>query len=286
MGSTRRPCRYGCGRKAENEHATRCRTCRRNDKTNQQGKSHRAPRILFVDIETSPNVVYTWGLWNQNIGLNQIIETTRMLCFAAKWAGDEDVQFFSEWQHGREGMVRAAWAALDNADVVVHYYGSRFDVPHLNREFIEAGLTPPSPYKQVDLKVAVAKRFKLPSNKLEFVSQVLKLDGKVKHEGFGLWKGVLDGEEGARRRMAVYNIRDVELLEEVYERLLPWIPGVPSRLLYGGDGCPACGSPDIHLVGPYRTKLSAFAQYRCVDCGSFSRDSKRLYGVDIQEAVL
>jgi len=169
---------------------------------------------------------------------------------------------------------------------VVHYYGSRFDVPHINGQFIIAGLTPPSPYRQVDLKMAVSKRFKFDSNKLEMVSRVLGVDGKVKHEGAMLWRRVQEGDSAAQGRMEVYNLRDTEMLEEVYARLLPWIPGLPNRHLYGGAGCPACGSGQVVRDGKYRTPLGVYPQYHCGDCGSWFRDSHRLQGVEIQAAAL
>jgi len=47
-------------------------------------------KILMLDIETTPMQVYTWGLWDQNIGINQIIKPTEMLCFGAKWQGKKE----------------------------------------------------------------------------------------------------------------------------------------------------------------------------------------------------
>lgn len=286
-------CKYACGRPVENPTTTRCRTCRRNDK--KAGRSGRTtklvrpggPKILLVDIETSPNLVYTWGLWGQNIGINQIVEPTRMLCFVAKWLGEPEVMFHSEHTDGRIAMLDVAHALLDQADVVVHYYGSRFDVPHLYREFLQAGMTPPSPFKQVDLKNAVAKRFKFPSNKLQFISQAIGLTGKEETGGFDLWRGCMAGDAAAWKTMEKYNRRDVTLLEEVYEALLPWIPNVPHRHLYHGTGdCPACGADKVKPSGLYRTPLSVFEQYRCGSCGSFFRDSKRITGANVQSAVL
>ena len=48
-------------------------------------------KILLLDIETAPNKVYTWGLWNQNIGLSQIIQEGYLLCWGAKWLGKRGV---------------------------------------------------------------------------------------------------------------------------------------------------------------------------------------------------
>lgn len=287
LKNVRHLCKEDCGRPTERPDTSRCRTCRRNKKGRAALVRPGGPRVLLIDIETSPMLVYTWGLWDQNIGINQIVEPTRMLCFAAKWLGDPETYFYSEAKHGRAGMVAFAWELLNDADVVVHYYGSRFDVPHLNREFLAEGLTPPSPYRQVDLKMAVSKRFKFPSNKLQFVSQALGFSGKEDTGGFNLWRGCMDGDAKAWKTMEKYNRRDVTLLEDVYEALLPWIPGLPHRHLYeNGGGCPACGHHDVQLDGVYHTALSSYSRYVCGACGAWFRGSKRLGGVKIQSAAL
>jgi hypothetical protein len=286
--SKRRICKIdGCARPTETEELARCRTCRRKGRRTHDSKIQAGgPRILMIDIETAPNLVYTWGLWNQNIGINQIVEPCRMLCFVAKWLGEPEIMFHSELD-GRSAMLDAAHDLLDQADVVVHYYGSRFDVPHLYREFLQSGMTPPSPFKQVDLKNAVAKRFKFPSNKLQFISQAIGLSGKEETGGFDLWRGCMAGEAASWKTMRKYNERDVTLLEEVYETLLPWIPNVAHRHLYNATGeCPACGADKVKPAGLYRTPLSVFQQYRCDGCGSFFRESKRITGTNIQATVL
>lgn len=246
-------------------------------------------KILMLDIETTPDAVYTWTIWNANIGINQIIKPGGLLCFAAKWYGQDEIEFYSDWEDGTLNMVLEAWRLLDECDVVVHFYGSRFDIPHLNTSFLKQGFPPPSPFKQIDLKMAVGKQFKFTSNKLQFVSQVLGLEGKEEHEGFPLWTKVMDGDEDARNRMRLYNERDVFLLDEVYEALLPWIPGAPNRQLYEDHkGCPACGADAEYMVeaGYFYTKLSKFRQFRCKICDSYFRSSRREFGVKLQEAVL
>lgn len=254
-------------------------------------------KVLMLDIETKPNKAYTWGIWNVNIGINQIIEPGEMICFAAKWYGQDDIEFYSQWGDTQTGMVTEAHRLLDEADIVVHFYGSKFDIPHLNTEFLKQGFPPPSPYKQIDLKVAVGKQFRFTSNKLQFVSEVLGLAGKEEHEGFGLWDKVMNEREqytrevefDAKARMESYNKQDVFLLDEVYEALLPWIPGAPNRRLYeGGSICPSCGADSEYILqdGFFYTKLSKFLQYRCQTCNSWFRGNRRMAGVNLQEAVL
>lgn len=244
--------------------------------------SDKAPRVLLLDIETSPNLVYTWGLWNQNIGLNQIASTSKVICFSAKWlgSGKKNVMFHSVYDGGHEAMVKAAWDLLDESDAVIHYNGASFDIPHLNREFLEAGLGPPSAYQNVDLYKLIRK-FKFQSRKLDHISTELGLEGKVSHEGFDLWLKCLDGNAKAWKTMEKYNKRDVTLMEDLYEILLPWLSALPNYRLYDAEaGCPRCGAKHVQRRGITRTATSVFQQYQCQKCKGWFRDTCRVVGVD------
>lgn len=259
-------------------------------------------RMLMLDIETIPDKGYFWGIWNQNIGINQITDPGGLVCFAAKWYGQDEIEFYSQWDDGDLKMALEAWRLLDECDVVVHFYGRRFDIPHFNTAFLLQGFPPPSPFKQIDLKESVGKQFRFTSNKLQFVSRVLGLEGKEEHEGFPMWDKLMNeprrnGERpfsneveiDAKARMEIYNKRDVFLLDEVYEAILPWIPNHPHRHLYeDGRGCPTCGA-DVEFMaqeGYSYTKLSKFKKFRCIVCDSWFRSNKREQGVSLQESVL
>jgi len=60
-------------------------------------------KTLVIDIETAPNVGHVWGLWQQNIGLPQLLESGYVMCFAAKWVGQDRVMF-----HKGSSVPRAA----------------------------------------------------------------------------------------------------------------------------------------------------------------------------------
>lgn len=243
------------------------------------------PKVLTIDIETSPNLAHVWSLWNVNVGLSQLRESARMISFAAKWRGSKKVAFHSDHHDGHEEMVQRAHALLDEADILVHYNGKKFDTPHLRREFLLAGLAPPAPFKEVDLCQVVKSRFRFPSNKLDYVSQALGIGAKVKHEGHELWVACLRGDEKAWARMRRYNKGDVVLTEQLYERLLPWISGHPHvGLLNGTDqpSCQRCGSTDLERRGFAYTDLSKFQQYNCRGCGAWSRGSARVGSVSVR----
>ena len=182
----------------------------------------------MLDIETTPLQVYTWGLWDQNIGINQIIKSTEMMCFGAKWLGQKSVTFRSVHHDGKKAMLEELHALMDEADALVGWNSAAFDHKHINREFLENEMTPPSPTKDLDLMTIVKANFQFPSNKLDYVAQKLGVGSKVKHSGFELWIKCMAGDDKAWREMKKYQIQDVQLLDSLYDILLPWFPGSGS----------------------------------------------------------
>lgn len=228
--------------------------------------------VLTLDIETSPNLGYAFGVWDQNLTPDKIIDRSRVLMVGAKWYGQRNVIMLSERALDHDEMVQRAWALVDQADIIVGYNHIRFDMRHLHREWLEAGLPPPAPYKNVDLMRTVKKQFAYGSNKLDNISQVLEVGAKIKHEGFALWKGCLDGDLSAWRRMERYCRGDVLLTERLYDRLRPWISGHPHITTADELRCTQCGSARLEqMPRDYRAVVIAYAAYRCLDCQGMVR---------------
>jgi len=182
-------------------------------------------KILYLDIETTPIKAWVWGLWDQNVAINQIIEPTEMLCFGARWHGKKNVIFKSVHHDGKKTMLEELHKLMDEADVLVGWNSAAFDHKHINREFLENGLQPPSPVKDLDLMSIVKANFQFPSNKLDYVAQALGVGAKVKHSGFQLWIDCMDGKDKAWKEMKKYQLQDVNLLVDLYDILLPWFVG-------------------------------------------------------------
>lgn len=219
-----------------------------------------------------------WQLYDQNIGLPQIIENDYILSWSAKWLDSDDIFFESRQHKTSKGMLKHMYKLLDEADTVVHYNGKRFDIPWLNREFLLCGWTPPSPYKQVDLYQTVKATFRFPSYKLEYVAKALGLGGKIKHTGHELWIECMKKDPQAWALMEEYNVYDTILTEKVYKILIPWIKGHPNHSLYAEDSfvCPSCGSTNLHKRGFSHTLAATYRRYKCNSCGAWSRDTKNL----------
>ncbi|MGI0034242.1 MAG: ribonuclease H-like domain-containing protein [Nitrososphaera sp.] len=230
-------------------------------------------KLLFLDIETAPNTSFTWGLHNQFVGLDQIVEPGYTLCFAAKWLGSPDVMFHSRFTDGPVGLAHAAWDLLDEADAVCTYNGKKFDLPVLKRDFVLHSLTPPSPTHSVDLYQTVRSQFRFASNKLDFVAQQLGCGAKVQHKGMDLWSECMRGQPEAWAHMEAYNRQDVTLLESLYWRLLPFIKGHPNRGLWIQSEeltCPHCGSHKMVETQPVHKLMHSYKGYMCQDCGAHS----------------
>tara|TARA_R110001606_G_scaffold200790_2_gene348754 strand:- start:919 stop:1527 length:609 start_codon:yes stop_codon:yes gene_type:complete len=185
-------------------------------------------KTLYLDIETTPIKAYVWGLWDQNVSINQIIEPTEMLCFGARWNGTKKVIFKSVHHDGKKAMLEELHKLMEEADVLVGWNSAAFDHKHINREFLENGMMPPSPVKDLDLMSVVKANFQFPSNKLDYVAQKLGVGAKVKHSGFQLWIDCMAGNSKAWVEMKKYQIQDVNLLIDLYDILLPWFVGKAS----------------------------------------------------------
>lgn len=231
---------------------------------------------LIIDIETRPSLAYVWDVWNQNIQPKQLIEEKSVISVVAKWRDNEEIFFYSTHHTGYKKMIRKVWKLLDEADAVIHYNGVKFDIPHLNQAFLELGLTPPSPFSQVDLLKTVRRQFNFTHNRLDHVARSLKIGEKVEHEGFALWLKCMSGDDDAWARMREYNEQDVLLTEALYVKLLPWIDNHPSHAAIRGDiRCTNCGSERLHNKGYRYTKTGRYKRYVCRACGTHCRDTHR-----------
>ena len=236
-------------------------------------------KTLLLDIETAPNLAYVWGIWEQNISTGQIVDSSYILCWAAKWLGEKEVMFDSIHQSTEKKMLKGIHKLLDETDVVVHYNGRSFDIPCLNKEFLLNKMAPPSPYKQIDLLKVSRSNFRFQSHKLDYVSKMLGHGGKVKHEGFQLWVSCMDGDKDAWKRMEEYNKGDVTGLEKVYADFRPWIKGHPNHGAYDGRTvCVHCGGDHLQRRGYAVTRDAKYPRYQCAGpkgCGAWQRGTQK-----------
>lgn len=237
-------------------------------------------KIGLLDIETSLHKVFTFTLFKAYIAPKQIIEPTKVLCWAFKWLGEKKVHFANA---NDPDYIEKIYALIDEADAIIHYNGKSFDMKHLNREFLLRRIPPPSSYKNIDLLTTMRKNFKMASNKLEWVSIQLGYEGKIQHRGIQLWIDCQEhNDPKAWREMKQYNVRDVTEMEPIYHDLLPWIEGHPNwgHYIERDDSddvvCGNCGSVDVKKNGIERKTIVPYQRYRCNSCKKPLRGRKKV----------
>lgn len=253
-----------------------------------------APRYLILDIETSPNLGYHWGLWQQNIeAMHQLVTPARMLCFGAKWHGERRKTFASEYHNGRTEMLTTLRDLMNEAHAVVGWNSARFDRPWVVGEMDKEGLVLPAPSQDIDLMKVAKKAFRLPSYKLDYVAQRhYGLPGKVVHQGFQLWADVLSDDEAVKakawRTMKRYQLGDIDVTDAVFGKIKPHIYRLPSPALFDEDGvvegC-GCGSTDLQKRGYAHTTTRRYQRYQCNDCGAWMQDTRSSGGVSIKRVA-
>lgn len=237
-----------------------------------------SPKILVFDIETAPITAYTWGLWDQNIGLNQIKSDWHILSWAAKWYGapaSEVVYMDNSKKKDVQddyALVLGLWKILDEADIVIAQNGDKFDIKKFNARAAIHGLPPVSPFKSTDTLKESRKVFSFTSHSLEYMSEALNTKyKKLKHDkypGFELWKAVLAGDKKAWAEMKVYCIHDVLATEELYSKIQGWIKTQNIACFFDDAQVRCrCGSPNVYKKGFVYTDAGKFQGYKCKDCG-------------------
>jgi hypothetical protein len=151
-----------------------------------------------------------------------------------------------------------------------------FDIPKSQTRFLAHRLAPPSPFQTIDTLLIARKNFRLSSNKLDYIGQLMLNERKL-HTEYSLWLRCLEGDPQALSDMLTYNKQDVLLLEDIYVLLRPWVKNHPNMGIFmeaHEPSCPNCGSTDIKECGYYTTSVNRFLAFRCNSCGAVCRSRK------------
>jgi hypothetical protein len=256
-------------------------------------------KTLIIDIETSPVLAKVWGLWKQNIGLEQIEEDWFIMSFAAKWLDAPEVMYqdcrdyIDDYENPDFKLLENLHALLDEADFVVAHNGDKFDIKKINARFILNDFEPPSTYRTIDTLKIAKKHFAFTSNKLAFLTGKLCEDQKLDHgkfAGFKLWKECLMGNEEAWQEMEDYNIMDVVSLEELYLKLRPWFSSHPNvntdEEAAEGCSCSKCGGTELQKRGFYYTNKGKYQRYKCTSCGGWSSGGSAVNTIESRRQLL
>jgi hypothetical protein len=254
-----------------------------------------SPRILYWDIETSLQPVAVFQLANNDwIDPSSILEERYVICASWVWEGDtkvhsvsvlDDPKRYEKNPHDDYYVVKVLHKVLSEADCLVHHNGDSFDKKYVETRVLFHDLPALPPTATVDTYKVAKSRLLLNSNKLDYIGGLLKV-GRKKPTTSGLWMRVLNGDKKAVKEMVSYNKQDVLLLERVFKKLRPYISNHLNRELFGGTGCPRCGSTKVQSRGFHRAISRVYRRFQCQTCFGWFRQATNEKSVSTKSRVL
>jgi hypothetical protein len=239
------------------------------------------PKMLVFDIETTPILGWAWRKWKTNI--MEVQQDFYILCAAYHWYGEEETHFFAIWDDPNFSpgttddsyVVKRLHRLLDVADIVVAHNGDKFDIKKTNSRGAFHNLGPNSPYETIDTLKEYRKYLAETSNSQKDITSHFDLMKKENAGGLETWFGCMAGEPEACERMKKYNIRDVDGLVMMYEKIRPYMATHPNLGHYEFTDkpvCPKCGHDKLTVrSAKKRTKVSEFLVMQCKFCDGYSR---------------
>lgn len=257
----------------------------------------KAPKILVLDIETSPIIAHVWQLFENNVALNQIEADWFILSWAAKWLGDpEDKVFYMDQRNSKDiendkAILKPLWDLMNEADFILGQNVKRFDVKKINARFIQNDFPPPSSYRQLDTQIIAKAIFGFTSNKLEYMADKLctkyKKLSHAKFPGHKMWVECLKGNKEAFQEMEEYNKHDILATEELYLKLRAWDKKGPNINVFHDSHkliC-ACGSIDFKKNGFVYSNTGKFQRHTCKQCGAEVKDKTNLLSKEKRKSL-
>lgn len=235
---------------------------------------------LYVDIETSPMMVYSWRIGRKiDLSHDNIIREPAIICICWKWEGKPVESLTWDRQQCDKAMLDKFIRVLTKADEVIGHNGDRFDLPWIRTRCFYHGIKIDHQLPSVDTLKQARRGFNFPSNRLDYLGKYMGVGRKKETGGFGLWKGVMDKDAKALRLMVDYCKQDVELLERVHHKLYAYAkPTTHIGVLEGGykHWCQRCGSGNVKMNGDTYVTAAGIemGSVMCKDCGTKRRMSK------------
>lgn len=224
---------------------------------------------LFFDIETSPNIVYTWRAgWNITITPESIIEERRIICISYKWEGKDKVHRLT-WDENQDDkkMLVSFINIANTADELIAHNGDRFDIKWIRTRCIFHRIPMFPQYRTLDTLKKAKSSFYFNSNKLDYIAKFLNVGAKMETGGYDLWKNVMANDLDALKTMGEYCDQDVIVLEAVYQEMKGYFKQNTHEGVLEGRfkfSCPSCSSTKVEYLKLNTTPMGAIR--RLMNC--------------------
>lgn len=244
--------------------------------------SGHAPKVLIYDLETTHNILAKFDLKEEYTSHLNIIQERYIVTASWKWYGEDrihgvsvldDPKRFKKNTGDDYYVVKTLVDLFNEADVLVAHNGNAFDNKYVPTRALYHGFKPTPPVAQLDTCTFARSKFLFNSNRLDYLARFLKIGGKMDTPS-GLWLKALKGDRSAIKTMLEYNKVDVKILDAVFTKLLPYMSNAFNRELFGGTGCPRCGSRKVQHRGTHHAISRTYQRLQCQTCGGWFKEAK------------
>jgi len=226
------------------------------------------PKILFWDIEATNLVA--------NIG--------NILCIGYKILGEKtkvlsvrNYKGFKADPTDDKRLVKDFAEILTSCDMMVTWYGKKFDLPFLSSRLLYHGLKPTPSIPHFDGWYVAKYRLRLHSNRLASVQDFLELPSAKTPLSFRELSRSRAGHVPSLKSIEHHCYMDVEVLEQAYHKLKPYAGAYHPNLAalgYERNICPACGGKRIQSRGFMVAQTRVYRRHQCVECGNWFRSTQ------------
>ena len=238
---------------------------------------------LFFDIETSPNIVYTWRAgWNITVTPESIIEERRIICISYKWENKGKIHRLNWDENQCDKQMLVDFVKIANqADEMIAHNGDRFDIKWIRTRCIFHRIPMFPAYRTLDTLKKAKSGFYFNSNKLDYIAKFLNVGAKMETGGYDLWKEVMKNNLDALETMGQYCDQDVVVLEAVYQEMKNYFKQNTHQGVLDNKSkysCPSCGSERIDYLKMVSTPAGTVKRVmRCKPCGHVYEISNASY---------
>ena len=244
------------------------------------------PKILLYDLEVSPELFWGYPPRWQTFAI-KVEQRQKLMSFSYKWLGEKKIYHKNlsqmntyEVDHQNDKLLSLELhKVMSEADVIIGHNSVSFDDRIANMFFVANGIEPLPPHKVIDTKRMAKQNFRYGSNKLDDLAEFFGVKGKsdVKHSD--MWyECFVEKNMKMWKLMEKYNNQDVQITEEIYLLMRPFMRNHPSvsRITGEWDSCPRCGSYNYRVKAYRTTNTSRYCQYFCNDCEGYFNDRKAM----------
>lgn len=239
----------------------------------------------MLDLETLANLSEVMRVFpglSEYPGLTLKADINSIICAGYKWYGEKKINCINAWDFPKSWkknvnddrpLLIEISEIIKKADCIVTHNGKRFDWKVLQTRLYVNKMSPLPKIPHIDTRELAKRHLFLFNNRLNTVARSTGIQ-KIENGGWPLWEAVLKREKKAMRTMTKYCKGDVKALEAVFKKMLPYITNMPNHNLFRRDGavcCHACGKFNLVKEGRKKNITKIIQQWRCLDCGSWSR---------------